>query len=395
MKRLLLVICAAAIVMAGGCATSPIPADVIGLSIYQLVHKIRCEARDAVVAQYEKDGLRAQQDAFLRISQQIKDAKKYEENALKPKIAELAARRQNLVLKAHAADAVAGELQAIVDAFNKEERSRTAQEKILLQKSDKDVGALLDRLKGLDDQLPTQIRSYNKDALQLEREKLNYTRRLHSLAVQMARHAPDLQKFAAHNLAYAMRFEIEEQNDARISSADFTWPVTMGTVTLGLVAGDKKVRKGKREVRVAASFGDLLGLDCRDAEGLYVDAPDRVQRYPIRGRIGLDEVIEQYLNVQRKTKLSQLADPSGQTYKSVLTFTTTIDGSIKPSITITRASGRRFAGNSAMAAQRQDIHEVTIVLIPPPTAQVEPEKTVNVRILNREALLEDLIEEQP
>lgn len=118
--------------------------------------------------------------------------------------------------------------------------------------------------------------------------------------------------------------------------------------------------------------------------------PDIAQRYPISGRIGLDEVIDQYIVIQKRTKLSAAAEPSAQTYKSVITFTTTIEGSLKPSITVTRASGQKFSGSSTLMGQRQDIHEVTVVLVPPPsTKSPDADQVVNVRILNSETLIED------
>ena len=121
-----------------------------------------------------------------------------------------------------------------------------------------------------------------------------------------------------------------------------------------------------------------------DDEGLHTLS------YPIRGHIGLDEVITQYLTVLDKKLVLKETASSGKTYSSIITFTTTIDGSIKPSTSLTRSDGDKLSANSTVMGQRDDVHEATIVLVPPSlSGTFEPDKTINVRILGSTSLLRE------
>ena len=79
--------------------------------------------------------------------------------------------------------------------------------------------------------------------------------------------------------------------------------------------------------------------------------------YPITGRIGLDEVVRTYFVLDRGgTELRSFSDQ--------LSFTTTIGGSIKPSVELNPLAGqlRLTEASGSLVANRTDVHKVRIVI---------------------------------
>ena len=379
----------------GGCSTHPIPADVIRFTIYDIVHKVRCEARESVLEHYLAGGLDKKQVTYNEFNKRIAALQASYKARFGTRAAELEAERKSLAISERFLRAEIARLrnllQDTLDAAAKPEQKRNKQDENLLS-DDELAKRRLKKLKELEaaqPELERRIYRHNSAVVRFEKATFTHQGRIARVLEERRRGHADLQAFLGNTFAYSLRFEIEETNDTRISSADFTWPITSGTLTLGILAGDKRLRKGKREVRVVVGFEELLGrADCTEAKGLDPNGTRHVLRYPIRGRIGLDEVIDQYLVLQKKAKLKATFD-SGPTYRSVITFTTTIDGSLKPGVTITRVSGRKFTGGSTLMGKREDLHEVTVVIEPPPSAkEVAREQTVNVRIIENETLLD-------
>lgn len=386
--------CAAVAASVAACTVHPIPADVIQLSVYDIAQKLRCEAREAVAQQYAARGFDKQQASYNQFNLRVKDLREQFKSRFGARIATLEAERKDLALRERRVNAeierLKDLLREISDAALKDKNARSKRENDLAgdaaaaKRSFDELKMWVARKRALD----RRVYQFNRDVVRLEQAAFYHEGRVAAIVAERTKNHKDLQRFLGNTLAFALRFEIEETNDTRLSSSDFTWPVTSGTVTLGLAAGDKRLRKGRREIRVVSGFEELLlEKDCGDAKGL--EHTPFVHRYPMRGRIGLDEVIDQYLVLQKEVKLKASFD-TAPTYRSVITFTTTIDGSIKPGITLTRAPGRRFSGGSTILGQRQDLHEATVVLEPPAEPKEgEREKTINVRILNNRSLLED------
>lgn len=396
-------------VFLSGCSTHPIPADRIGLSVYDIAHKIRCEAREVVYRQANTPPQRPRdiaeyEAADARLKRLVKDGAQI----FGRRAPQLAAERERLSAQEHLINAKLRELVAklnegpdpykelrewsdsvLGDGKNLQENSKKTRNEI--EKTFEQVKEL-DRWRRSKTKNEADIRHHISRWTLFHRDRLYLHQKIVRERQDVEKRFADSIKFLGNSFAYAMRFEIDETNEARINTADFTRAVTLGTITIGVAAGDKKQRKGRREIRVVATFRELLGLEKECEEGKYFMAEDGLHtlRYPIRGRIGLDEVITEYLTILRsKFALSEVAS-SGKTYMSIITFTTTIDGSIKPSATIARSSGDRYVGNALLSGQRQDVHEATIVLMPlKAQGPVEPDKTVNVRIVRSNSLLQE------
>lgn len=391
--------------IATGCSTHPIPDDRTGLGVYDIAHKVRCEAREAVEKEFFEAGF--DHTRLKMVSDDDAELKATQEKFSKiwtPKIASIVAERDRLAAQerlivaqierlSHRLEGASQAALAEHDRAKRNGKVLTVEQKWFLEnvdaKNEFDELRTWVRSREINDR---RIRQHNSSSSLLERNRINDLQDIARRNAMVVKHNAELRRFLRHTFAFALRFEIEEINDARVNTADFTRPVTLGTVTLGLTFGDKKQRKAKRELRVAASFGELLALEkgCRDAVGLNDDGSGHVLRYPIRGRIGLGEVINQYMTVLKNKLTLSNETGAGLTYSGIVTFTTTVDGSIKPSAIITRSSGDKFTGSSTILGQRQDIHEVTIALVPPKSTQpADADKTINVRIISNDSLLQD------
>lgn len=410
-------ICVLCFLGLAGCSTHPIPADRIGWSVYDIAHKIRCEAREVLHREaYMVPARKTWLDKLRTAEAELKVLTDEEKKVFADKLPGYAAERETLAAEERYISARLDELFKSLETWRdtvlskknekKEDTSNEAEkEENKKREADRNQAISTEGVNDAKDNLrkakellalreknEKKIRNFNSRLRALERDRLEKLQEIVRKRQAIAKQFDSVLKFLGNTFAYAMRFEIEETNDARINTADFTRAVTLGTITIGVGAGDKRQRKARREVRVAATFRELLALEKECAEGKYFMDGDGVHvlRYPIKGRIGLDEVIMQYLRiVDGKFALADTA-MAGKTYSSIITFTTTIDGSIKPSASITRSSGDRFSGNGVLSGQRQDLHEATIVIVPPAkSTPVEPDKTVNVRIVRSNSLLQD------
>ena len=83
-------------------------------------------------------------------------------------------------------------------------------------------------------------------------------------------------------------------------------------------------------------------------------------RYPIVGRVGLNEVIEQYIAIGETAEF--VKDKNAEAYTDKIKFTTIIGAGVKPKITIGQAAGHSFTGNFDLSGTRKDIHEVLVSL---------------------------------
>lgn len=387
--------------LVSGCSTNPLPSDVTGLSVYEIAHKIRCEGRDAVDAEFHKAGYsRHQLSEIASANATIKKAKKAFDGRFGPPSASLEAERERLAAQEKLIRAeierLAARLNGYTQAVLAKDRSKlTAQQKWLLDHLD--AGDIEDDFEKLQKWLASKfaneqkIRHYNTRIALLRRDQALASQEFARMSrAQFAKHS-EAREFLNHTFAFALRFAIEELNDARVNTADFTRAITFGTITVGVTAGDKKKRKGTREVRVAAKFGELLALDekCLDTAGITEDGRRFVLRYPIKGKIGIDEVVAQYRELLKNGLALNNTVASGHTYSNIITFTTIIDGSIKPSALIKRPSNDQFKGDGLLQVQREDVHEVTVALVPPKNENLEEtDKIYNVRLVHDDSIIQ-------
>jgi hypothetical protein len=167
---------------------------------------------------------------------------------------------------------------------------------------------------------------------------------------------PDLaKKFVAYGesvIAYDFDFTINENND-NSGAVTFNMPFAGGgNVTLGLDGGLNKERKGHRTFKTVEKFKDLVKLRCDE----WIQ-PDRNILYPLTGSIGVDRVMTTFI------KVSEIGGGKG-VFSDVITFTTDVRGSIKPTLVLIPVVDRFrvINANADFSGKRKDIHQVTISL---------------------------------
>ena len=178
-------------------------------------------------------------------------------------------------------------------------------------------------------------------------------------------------------VAYDFDFEITEQNNVS-SALGFSLPFAGGTFDLGASGSLQKMRTGKRTFKATETFGQLLTRDyyafCKSdpnalASGAIPIGPiprERNLLYPITGSIGLGKIAETFMAIASQ-------DGGKDSFVDELTFTTTVNGSLNPSVMLSPVPYQLnlVSADAALGAGRVDMHEVTISLafpVPDPTS---------------------------
>lgn len=244
-------------------------------------------------------------------------------------------------------------------------------------KSKARLKARLDEIKAEFSQLGARLRSGDIQRYDYENKKWGLAR---DVIKAQNKHLPQANAyftFAKQVIAYDFRFTITEKNDAG-ASASIVWPIHFGTAKIGGGASESKSRLSDRHVKFGETIEELLALDtCTDAEF------EKSLRYPIKGHIGLDETIEQYMVLREAKKLNT----DKETYTDNLKFTTEIAGDANASVTLNPSRARVISAGLTTAASRKDIHDVTIQLTnypaadPAPLPEFVPAQLIEVRLL--------------
>ena len=132
-------------------------------------------------------------------------------------------------------------------------------------------------------------------------------------------------------------------------------------MTLSLTGGDTKDREAERVVKLVISFQQFNELDCAGVE--TDERGIRALHYPIRGNIGMAEVIDQYLKVFEQPKSKFAKDPLA--YTDTLVFTTTLTATLNPSIILTPTPVTQVIAGLSDTPTRRDTHTVIVSLLPP------------------------------
>jgi hypothetical protein len=167
-------------------------------------------------------------------------------------------------------------------------------------------------------------------------------------------------RYIKTGIAYDFTFDITEDNGAS-GSADPVKLITNGTAGIGLSASSDFKRENRRHFIVSETAQDLLQngeLPC----GSDYKSPNYA--YPIAGKIGIDELISTFFDLNQVANLSP--DKTTSTvFADTLTFTTTLTGSASPHV-IVAPSGNRWglASPASLTASgsRIDNHALIIGL---------------------------------
>ena len=354
----------------GGCTLHPLQNEVTDLPLYEVVHKIRCEAKESVVGLLEAKDLSA-----LKLG--LDDANKHLD-ATKKRI-----------------------LKPLQD-----EKKGLDSDKLTLQREAAGVSAQLDLALAVGDEalnrgietpqiksaITVAITKYKKFLVkkQAYRVKIaDYDQRyfdvnriveaeIKSIDTKFAR----VQTFFGHQMAYSFKFNIKE-TDVATPTGSYKFPIHLGSMTVSLSGGDTKDRESERNVKLVASFGDLNDLDCLNA------APDtrglRTFHFPIKGSIGVEEVITQYLRLYDSPK-GKFAKDAAAAYTDSITFTTTLTGSVNPQITITPTPLTQVVLGVTGGPTRKDLHNVIISLSPPVASEAATLAITRVQLIKDDGI---------
>jgi hypothetical protein len=355
--RLLFVPILAGPLLLTGCSTHPLPEDMIDLPINEIVHQIQCEAARTVRARYEEAGFPAFETAYATandfISTQGEDLK--EQEGILASFSDFGTTSRELE------DARASIRLQLLQVS--EEAARVVSQNNSSKEALK--GAVLDRLEQEKDQLTAQLAAVKTAQMALDKkEKLEKSLKAARGKLGKGGSLADFKEFVLNTAVFEFEFDAQEDNNAT-SNGTITWPIALGTIKLAYDVGDKKQRLNERTVKVVSTFAELIVEKDQNCGDVAVAVDERFpRRYPITGEIGLDEVISDYLIVAGR-KGRKFSTTDGKSYFNAITFTTTVNGGLNPSISLTKRMGQLVDADVDLAVIRKDVHKVTIYLKPP------------------------------
>jgi hypothetical protein len=183
-----------------------------------------------------------------------------------------------------------------------------------------------------------------------------------------------LDKYDNTAIAYDFTFDITERGTAT-AGVDFLRTLTRGTFNLGVRAGGELDRENNRNFLISDTFENLV-LELPQA---YCENTQRGQNwtYPISGKIGLEELIGTFLDLNERGNLG--VKDKVHTMADTIRFRTKISGGATPRVELSPV-GPAFQfvkANLIADASREDIHKVLVSLSLP--VDEPPPKTVAAR----------------
>jgi hypothetical protein len=183
-----------------------------------------------------------------------------------------------------------------------------------------------------------------------------------------------------YDTGIAYNFDLTMTEDNNLSAGlTFTRPILNPVFTLDIGAGAMRQRSNHRTFMVTDTFSYLLTKLNTPVRGQrYCDGqlvgPNYV--YPIAGRIGIDKMVRDFIELTLFANLEPDAKPGAggaPTMSDELTFTTSINGSINPVAVFTPVSSAFQLTNATLtaAADRMDVHKVAVALAITPSGMTE------------------------
>jgi hypothetical protein len=162
-----------------------------------------------------------------------------------------------------------------------------------------------------------------------------------------------------------------ENNDLTAAGLTFSNRLVTPVITLGIDAGAKRKRSNYRTFTVTDTFSYLLTKLNAEVQGQRYCDGHVVQAnyvYPIAGRIGIDRMVHDFIEL---TLFASLREPHAKpgstgapTLADELSFTTSINGSVNPVAVFTPVSNafQLTSAKLTASADRVDLHKVTVSL---------------------------------
>ena len=181
-----------------------------------------------------------------------------------------------------------------------------------------------------------------------------------------------LQKFEASAIAYNFALDMTEVNnfDPTIDLADPTIFKFAG-FTSPITGGVDRSRENARSFTITDTWINLIV----NLDDVYCAPYAHIANYmyPITGKIGLDEMIDAFVDLALFDNLAAPASSSGKppTMADDLTFTTMLSFGAVPKITLTPFPKNLSVADASLGItlSRKDKHEVTVGLSLPPPAK--------------------------
>jgi hypothetical protein len=363
--------------------------DLTGLSTHDVMSKVRCEAAEAVRVHYhaklaaqeagrkaEKERLKTLRDEFKVLDTMVQELlANY--NTHEGEFDRLASRKREIGNLIAALEQVVKELEAKLQ--NATDPTEIESLRLLIEKAARRIAGVTDEallVAKLSAQLKEQLDAEGKNAQKKKMERDKRQKKLDDEQKKFEAVYASLDRFDQAALAMNFEFEITENNKAS-TTGSVTWPVNLGTFTLGWSGGKDRKRVSERIVSTATSFEILKApekLGCSNAAIGY--GSRRARPYPITGTIGMEEFVNQYFKVSDSIALKT----GNEAFRDKLTFTTIIKGGLTPKIELAPVSPSKVSASLDLNADRQDFHEVIVAIYPAESAggKAAAATTVNI-----------------
>jgi hypothetical protein len=180
-----------------------------------------------------------------------------------------------------------------------------------------------------------------------------------------------------YDAGLAYNFDLTMTEDNNLSTdVSFLKPLTNLQFTLGIHGGANRTRTNERTFTATDTFSGLLTKVTEPyCEGKVV-GPNYI--YPITGRIGIDRIIADFIDL---TLFANLAGGDAKpgvggsppTMADKLTFTTAVTASATPAITFTPVTDAFQLASASVTglADRTDVHQVTVGVAISPSGVTE------------------------
>jgi hypothetical protein len=179
----------------------------------------------------------------------------------------------------------------------------------------------------------------------------------------------ELIKVGSSAIAYNFTFDMTE-----INNLDPTWDgiggIPLGTFALGVTAGLDRTRHSIRSFTVSDSFAELLtAVPYSYCKARTVREPNYL--YPITGKIGIKEMIDNFIDVSLFDKLAQSGDKGPPAVSDSIEFQTNLSLGITPAVVLTPVTKGFMTkdANFGITNKRQDSHKVIVGLSRDDTAK--------------------------
>jgi hypothetical protein len=170
-----------------------------------------------------------------------------------------------------------------------------------------------------------------------------------------------LAKYEQSAVAYNFSLDMTEVNNLD-PTIDLTNPVRLGTFTSSVMGGADRTRENARTFTITDKWDNLITTldETYCAKFAHVDN----YMYPITGRIGIDEMIDTFVDLAQFDNLSGASSGKPPTMADDLKFTTKLSIGGTPKVVFTPFSKGLSVADASLATSfsRQDVHQVTVGL---------------------------------